>query len=283
VIVARGSSDNAARYAQHLMGRFWRIPVALATPSLHTLYDAPPRYDGALVIGISQSGASPDVASVVAAASAQGALTIALTNEVSSPLAEAARHVVPLHTGAELSVAATKTYTSSLAAVAALVAGPAAVRDVPAAMARQLARSVPEYDWERVAVLGRGANYGTAFEAALKLSELTGAVAVPWSSADFLHGPIAIVGPGFPVLAFAPSGPAYAGLREVIVAARARGADVCVVSDVGEAQIELEPLAEWLSPLVAVIPAQQLAVGASERLGRDVDRPEGLQKVTLTS
>jgi len=153
-------------------------------------------------------------------------------------------------------------------------------------MARQLEHEVPAEaaaSWERLAVIGRGANYGTAFEAALKLSELTGALAVPWSAADFLHGPIAIVGAGFPVLAFAPSGAAYAGMREVIDAAAARGADVCVVSDVGEPAIALEPIEEWLSPLVAVIPAQQLAIGASERLGRDVDRPRGLRKVTLTS
>jgi glucosamine--fructose-6-phosphate aminotransferase (isomerizing) len=116
----------------------------------------------------------------------------------------------------------------------------------------------------------------------LKLSELAGAVAVPASAADFLHGPIAIVGDGFPVLAFAPSGPAYAGMREVIDAVAARRADVTVVSDVGSPRIALEPTEEWLSPLVAVIPAQQLAVAASERLGRDVDRPHGLQKVTLT-
>src|SRR4051794_5195035 len=206
VIAARGSSDNAARYAQHLMGRFWGIPVALATPSLHTLYEAPLRYDDALVIGISQSGASPDVAGVVSEATAQGALTIAITNAPDSPLARAAQHVIGLQTGEERSVAATKTYTASLPAVAGLVSRPEALLRVRDAMARQLEPDVPAEAaaaWQRLAVIGRGANYGTAFEAALKLSELTGAVAAPWSSADFLHGPIAIVDAGFPILAFA--------------------------------------------------------------------------------
>jgi glucosamine--fructose-6-phosphate aminotransferase (isomerizing) len=287
VIAARGSSDNAARYAQHLMGRFWGIPVALATPSLHTLYETPLRYDDALVIGISQSGASPDVAGVVSSATAQGALTIAITNEPDSPLATAAQHVIGLQAGPERSVAATKTYTASLAAVAALVSGTDALAHVPDAIARQLEHEVPSEvaaRWERLAVIGRGANYGTAFEAALKLSELTGAVAAPWSSADFLHGPIAIIEPGFPILAFAPSGPTLAGMRELLTVAGERGAELTVVSDAPlDGRIPLEPVPEWLSPLVAVIPAQLLAVGAAEHLGRDVDRPTGLQKVTRTS
>jgi glucosamine--fructose-6-phosphate aminotransferase (isomerizing) len=290
VIAARGSSDNAARYAQHLFGRYWGMPVALATPSLHTLYDASLDYRDALVIGISQSGASPDVAGVVAAATEQGAITVAIANEPDSLLGRSARHMIPLGTGPERSVAATKTYTASLGAIAAL----AGVNDeelaqVPEAMARQLAVEVPfeaAAGWQQLAVVGRGVAYGTAFEAALKLSELTGVIAAPWSSADFLHGPIAIVEPGFPILAIAPSGPTLDGMRELLAAARSRGADVTVIADdpsvVGR-RIALEPVPEWLSPLVAVIAAQLLAVGAAEHLGRDVDRPTGLQKVTLTS
>jgi glucosamine--fructose-6-phosphate aminotransferase (isomerizing) len=155
-------------------------------------------------------------------------------------------------------------------------------------MARQLEREVPGKEaagWERLAVVGRGVAYGTAFEAALKLSELTGVIAAPWSTADFMHGPIAIVEPGFPILAIAPSGPTLEGVRELLAAARERGADTTVISDAGldGRRIALEAVPEWLSPLVAVIPAQQLAVGAAEHLGRDVDRPTGLNKVTLTS
>jgi glutamine---fructose-6-phosphate transaminase (isomerizing) len=292
VIAARGSSDNAARYAQHLMGRFWGIPVALATPSLHTLYEAPLHYDGALVIGISQSGASPDVAGVVAAAAAQGALTIAITNEPDSPLARAAQHVIGLQTGPERSVAATKTYTASLAAVAALVCGTEALFPIPEAMARQLEHEVPEAraaGWERLAVIGRGANYATAFEAALKIKELAGVAAEPASPADFLHGPVAMLDPGFPVLAILPAAPAGAVVRDVLAAAHARDADVTVIAGDDyaprrdERLLAVEPGPEWLSPLSAVVPAQLLAVGAAERRGVDVDRPVGLQKVTRTT
>ncbi len=284
VIAARGSSDNAARYAQHLFGRRWAMPVGLATPSLHTLYDTPPDYREALVIGISQSGASPDVAAVVATATAQGAVTIAITNEPGSALAQAARHVIELRTGPERSVAATKTYTASLGAIAALAGED--MTGVADAMGRQLAREVPAdvaAGWKRLVVVGRGVAYGTAFEAALKLSELTGMVAVPYSTADFLHGPIAIVEPGFPILAIAPSGPTLEGIRELLE--RASDADVTVITDaeLPGRRIDLESVPEALSPLVAVIPAQQLAVGAAEALGKDVDRPTGLKKVTLTS
>src|SRR3954447_15847382 len=234
-IAARGASDNVARYAQHLFVRFWGMPVALATPSLHTLYDADLDYRDALVIGISQSGASPDVAGVVKAATAAGAVIVAITNEPGSLLAESATHVIELHTGQERSVAATKTYTASLGAVAALVGvEPRELAGVPDAMARQLDAPVPDQDaagWQRLAVVGRGVVYGTAFEAALKLSELTGVIAAPYSTADFMHGPIAILEPGFPVLAIAPSGPTLAGMRELLTAASSRGADVTVISD----------------------------------------------------
>ncbi len=132
VIAARGTSDNAARYAQHVLGRLYGLPVALASPSLHTIYGAHVRYAGAVAIGISQSGASPDVVAVLAAAREQGCVTVALTNDPGSPLAAAATHVIPLQAGVEASVAATKTYTASLAAVA--VAGGAARRRAPRAI-----------------------------------------------------------------------------------------------------------------------------------------------------
>jgi glucosamine--fructose-6-phosphate aminotransferase (isomerizing) len=292
VIAARGSSDNAARYAQHVLGRLCGLPVALATPSLHTVYDAPMRYTDGLVIGISQSGASPDVVAVLAAARAQGCVTVAITNDPASPMAATATHVIALHAGAEESVAATKTYTTSLAVAAALAAGmagdPGKTRElagVPDALDRQLARlggidaaAEGAADWTRLAVIGRGANYATAFEAALKIKELVGVAAEPASPADFLHGPVAMLDPGFPVLAIAPSG--SAALDDVLAAAREREADVTVI---GAGGLTVEPVPEWLSPLCAVVPAQLLAVGAAERRGLDVDRPIGLQKVTRTT
>jgi glutamine---fructose-6-phosphate transaminase (isomerizing) len=297
VLAARGTSDNAARYAQHVLGRILRLPVVLATPSLHTLYDAPPRYADAVVIGISQSGASPDIVSVVAEGTKQGALTAAITNAPSSPLAGAAQHVIDLGAGEERSVAATKTYTASLAAIAALVAsGDAAltadVERLPDALAAQLeltgdaASAVrAAADWQRLTVVGRGAHYATAFEGALKIRELAGIVAEPYSPADLLHGPIAAVGPRQPLLAIAPAGPTEESMREVVAAARERGARVAAIGHdrtLGDPFLELVDIPEWLGPVVAIVPAQLLAVGLAEERGVDVDAPFGLSKITLT-
>jgi glucosamine--fructose-6-phosphate aminotransferase (isomerizing) len=298
VLAARGTSDNAARYAQHVLGRILRLPVVLATPSLHTLYDAPPRYDDAVVIGISQSGESPDVVSVVADATRQGALTAAITNAPASPLAGAAGHVIDLEAGEERSVAATKTYTASLAAIAALAASGDAelatqAQGLPEELAAQLALSGGDAPhavreaagWQRLTVVGRGAHYATAFEAALKIRELAGIVAEPYSPADLLHGPIAAVGPDQPLLAVAPAGPTEQSMREVIAAARERGARVAAIghdAELGDPFLELVDIPEWLAPVVAIVPAQLLAVGVAERRGVDVDAPFGLSKITLT-
>jgi glutamine---fructose-6-phosphate transaminase (isomerizing) len=314
VLAARGTSDNAARYAQHVLGRILRLPVVLAAPSLHTLYDAPPRYADAVVIGISQSGASPDIVTVVAEGTKQGALTAAITNAPSSPLAGAAQHVIDLGAGEERSVAATKTYTASLAAIAALAASgdaglTAEVERLPGALAAQLALTAgggsnsercprapaatgdvgdavrAAADWQRLTVVGRGAHYATAFEAALKIRELAGIVAEPYSPADLLHGPIAAVGPRQPLLAIAPAGPTEQSMREVVAAARERGARVAAIGHdrtLGDPFLELVDIPEWLSPVVAIVPAQLLAVGLAEERGVEVDAPFGLSKITLT-
>lgn len=296
VLAARGTSDNACRYFQHLLGRLCGLPVALASSSLHTLYDADLRYRDALVVGVSQSGASPDVVSVLEAAGGPDALTIAVTNDPDSPLAQCARHVVELHAGFEASVAATKTYTTSLGVLAALAAEIAAepgllreLHEMPGALERQLAREgIADVahrlsELERLAVLGRGPNYATAFEAALKLKELAGIAAEPTSPADFLHGPVAIVNRGVPVLAFAISGPALATVSEALDVVRLRGGTVVVIGDSGgSSDLVVERVPEWLSPLVAVIPAQQLAAELAALHGADIDRPYGLSKVTRT-
>jgi glucosamine--fructose-6-phosphate aminotransferase (isomerizing) len=297
VVAARGSSDNAARYAQHVLGRMLRLPVVLATPSLHTLYDAPPRFIDALVIGISQSGASPDVVSVVAEGARQGAMTVAITNDGSSPLAAAATHVLDLGAGEERSVAATKTYTASLAAIAALAAeGDGALCEdlalLPGALAEQLALTgdaeaavAAGAGWERLTVVGRGAHYATAFEAALKIRELAGIVAEAYSPADLLHGPIATIGHGQPLLAVAPAGPTEGSMRELIATARERGARVAAIGHdaaLGDPFLGLVDVPEWLGPVAAIVPAQLLAVGLAERRGVDVDAPFGLSKITMT-
>ena len=220
-LAARGSSDHAGVYAQYLLGSRNRLPVALAAPSLFTMYPGSPRLGNALVVGISQSGQSPDIVSVIAEGRRQGALTMAITNDTASPLAQAAELTQGVHAGPERAVAATKTYTTELLALAALsvaMAGSeksdlAALAQVPAAARAALGL---EAEAERIArehrqmahcvVLGRGYNYATAQEWALKLKEMAYVFTDVYSTADFLHGPIAVIEPGFPVLAVAPRG-----------------------------------------------------------------------------
>jgi glucosamine--fructose-6-phosphate aminotransferase (isomerizing) len=293
VIASRGSSSNAALYGQYLFGRAQRVPVAFATPSLYTLYEQPPRLEGALVIGISQSGRSPDVRAVVEEAARQGRPTIALTNTPDSPLALAADAVLPMEAGEEQSVAATKTYLNSLGALALLFTAStrdaqafAELRAMPDAVAAQLERSWR--DVEAVEPLGggtvvaRGVNFGTAHEIALKMRELSGLLFEAYSAADLMHGPVAAIREGWPVLAVAPSGPAHASMREAIESVRARRARVVVLSDDGDATLPLVRVPEWVSPLTAVIPGQLLARRLAQLGGADIDRPGGLSKVTLT-
>jgi len=303
LIASRGSSSNVARYAQYLLGRAHRVPVAFATPSLYTLYGQPPRLDGALVVGISQSGESPDVNAVIGEARAQGRPTVALTNVPSSPLGSAVDEVLALEAGVEQSVAATKTYVNSLGAIALLFATStgdegalAELRRVPDQLARQLDRSREEAGQidrlgpvEGGTVIARGVNYGTSFEIALKIRELSGLLFEAYSAADLMHGPVAAIAPGWPVIAVAPSGPALWSVEEALRSVSARGARPIVIADDervlrrGEVRLALEPgVPEWLSPLLAVVPGQFVALRLSQLRGIDVDRPLGLSKITLT-
>ena len=306
VIAARGTSDNAARYAKYLFGATNRLPVALATPSLFSIYHTPPRLRDALVLGVSQSGQSPDIVAVVEEGRRQGALTVAVTNAPVSPLAQAADHVLPLDAGEERAVAATKTYTAQLAALALLavqLAGDAereerlsALRSVPEAMEKTLALEEPialaaqryAYATECL-VLGRGYNYATAFEIALKLKELTYVVAQAYSSADFRHGPVAIVERGFPAVVIAPQGAVYPDVLALTRELTAREAELIVISGQDEAlQLARTPLRlpvvlpEWLSPFTCVVPGQLLALHVTLAKGYDPDHPRGLKKVTET-
>ena len=195
--------------------------VALAAPSTITLYGARPNMADALVVGISQSGRSPDIVAVVEEARRQGALTVALTNDADSPLAETADHVVDLRAGPELATAATKTYTTELLAAALLSTAldppspqeTADLAGLPALMSAALAAEPHARDLaaahaerQRAVVLGRGYSYASAREWALKLQEMALVAAMPYSAADFEHGPLALAEPGLPVLAVAPSG-----------------------------------------------------------------------------
>ncbi len=303
LIAARGSSDNAARYAQYLFQIVNEVPVALATPSVFSLYHRAPNLEGALVLGISQSGQSPDVVSVLEEARRQGRPTIAITNDPHSPLAQTAQFDLDLRTGPEKAVAATKTYTASLLAMALLSNALAKdqtafieIQHLPAQVQEAIEQNMlligrmERYRYmQHGAVIGRGYNYSTAFEVALKIKELSGITTVPYSSADFLHGPVASLAKGYPLLAIAPQGVMVADMTALIQRAKALEAELVVISDQVElcalAQLALplpQGLPEWLSPIVAVIPGQILAWQIALSRGADPDRPQGLTKVTET-
>jgi glucosamine--fructose-6-phosphate aminotransferase (isomerizing) len=302
-IAARGTSDNAARYAQYAFGALLRLPVMLATPSLHTLYQSPPDLSRALVIGISQSGRSDDVRQVLDDARGQGALTLAITNAPESPLAQNAAHHLDIGAGEERSVAATKTYTAQLAAMALLTAalsGNSAQLDELAQMpghiratleaSGEVARHAQRYRYmDHCVALGRGYNFCTAFEINLKLQELCYIPGHGYSEADFRHGPIAMIAPGFPVVVIAPADRTLPLVRDLLAKLREREAESIVISDddaalaLGTWGVRLPSgIPEWLTPIAAVIPGQVLAKEVALVKGYPVDAPRGLSKVTVT-
>ena len=303
LIVSRGSSSNVARYMQYLFGTVNRLPVSFATPSLYTVYDAPPRLSSAAAIGISQSGASPDVVAVLTEARKQNRPTLAITNDPKSPLGQAADWILPLHAGEERAVAATKTYLNSLAAIgllSTLAVGDKRrlhdLRAIPGAVADQIERSLAAAggldryrEVESGSVIARGVNYGTAFEIALKIRELSGAPFEAFSSADLMHGPIAAVKTGRPAIVIAPSGKTLASMRAAVADVRARGSEVIAISDdrnflsaADTAFPLVRKVPEWLSPFLTVIPGQVAAVHLARLRGADIDSPAGLSKITLT-
>lgn len=301
VIAARGSSDNAARYAEYLWGAHNRLSVALAAPSLYTLYESPPDLEGSLVIGISQSGESPDLLAVLEAATAQGRPTLSITNNPESPLARAADCHLHLSAGEELAVAATKSYTSQLLAVAGLSAALAggsepseSLRLVPDAVARSLEqmdsirRGVETLtNHTRCVVIGRGYNHSTADEWALKIAELAYLVAQPFSAADFRHGPLAMAEDDLVVLAVATKGPLFQDVADLIETVQTRGARVVAISDRGDCPADVlillaHEVPEWLSPIPATVAAQVFSHQLAVARGLDPDHPRGLRKVTKT-
>ena len=301
VVAARGTSDHAAIYAQYILGARNGLLVAPAAPSLYSLYGAPPKVGSAVVIGISQSGRSPDVVSVLEQSRAASALTVAITNERDSELAAAADHVIELRAGAELAVAATKTYLAEIAVLAMLSSAlsgdaesAAELQAVPAALRRALEEEPTierlAIEWateDGCAVIARGFHYATAREWALKLKELARVLADPYSAADFQHGPIALLGPGYAVLAIATSGPALPGMVEQLARYGAGGARLLILSDVASVRdlgdgIAVPTVPEWLSPLVAIVPAQLFAYHLARARGLDTETGRNLNKVTLT-
>lgn len=301
LIAARGTSDNAARYAQYVWGMRNALSVALTTPSLFSLYERPPSLEGALVMGISQSGESPDIVSVLEEGRRQKRPTVAITNHPDSPLAETADVVVPLRAGPETAVAATKTYTAELAVVAAISEAIERQTDslsglpMLAAAALEMgtaaqAAAASVENVEHAAVLGRGFNLATAFEWALKMQELSYVVAQPFSTADFLHGPVAVVDSGYPVLAVVADGPAAGDVTDALRRAIDRGAPTVVVTnsplttDLGGQALTFDSyIEEWLTPIPAIIIGQLFTYHLALHQGNDPDSPRGLSKVTRTT
>jgi glucosamine--fructose-6-phosphate aminotransferase (isomerizing) len=303
-LAARGTSDNAGRYANYLLGAHNGFPLALAAPSLFTYYKKPPRLKNALVIGISQSGQSPDIVSVLDEGKRQGCLTLAITNDERSPLAKSADFVMDIQAGREKAVAATKTYTSQLMSVAMLSAALSGdgshweeLSEIPRWMKSALKQdaliedAAQRYRYiDQTVVLGRGFNYATAFEWALKLKELTYIIAEPYSSADFAHGPIAMVESGYPVFAVAPTGKVFNSMLMMLRRLHADiDAELVVISNdrkaLSFAQVGLTIPAnvpEWLSPLVSILPAQLFAYHLTRAKGYDTEKPRSIRKVTET-
>ncbi len=303
-LTARGTSDNAGRYANYLLGGMNGLPLALATPSLFTYYHKPPRLHGALLLGISQSGQSPDIVSVMEEGRRQGCMTLAITNAPDSPLAKAAEFVLDMQVGPELAVAATKTYTAELMSIAMLSAAlnPQGVQWDALGKVPSWVRQATEHDEairaaverykyvNHCVVLGRGYNYATAFEWALKLKELCYVEAEPYSPADFQHGPIAMVERGFPVMAMVVAGPVADSLLSMLKELKQELlAEVLVVSNLPEALSLSKPsfalsndIPETLTPLVGIVPGQLMAYHLTQVKGYDPEKPRTIQKVTET-
>ncbi|MCE5291259.1 MAG: SIS domain-containing protein [Nocardiaceae bacterium] len=280
--VARGTSDHAALYAKYLVEIHHQLPAGLVSPSAITVYGARPKLQDVLYVAVSQSGGSPDLVKSVSVAREQGALTVAVTNNRESALAEAAELHIDVLAGPELSVAATKTYTAELLALYELfVGGDAAalpplgeqvlLNDEAVVTAAQRYRFA-----QRLITTARGYSYPTAREAALKLMETSYLSAQAFSGADLLHGPLATVDPQVPVIAIVPNNAGGHAMGPVLQRLEERHADILRVGE------KLPDVADPLSPLLEILPLQQLALHLALARGGNPDEPRGLFKVTET-
>lgn len=304
-LTARGTSDNAGLYAKYLLGLHNGLPIALAAPSLFSIYHQPPALRGCAVLGISQSGESPDIVAVLQEARVQGVPTISITNASNSPLAQLSDMVIDIGAGEEKAIAATKSYTGQLMAIAMLSAALAEsedrhqelvslssrIEDVLQIEAEIEDAAAQFVDITHGVVLGRGYNYATAYEWSLKMKELAYVVAEPYSSADFLHGPIALVDDGFPVFALVQTGSMFDEMSSLVERLKFRhGARTIVVTNEAEcfdySDVILptpSDVPEHLSPIVSIVPAQLFSYHLACKKGLDPESPRGLTKVTQTT
>jgi glucosamine--fructose-6-phosphate aminotransferase (isomerizing) len=302
VLVARGSSDNAALFGRYLLEITTGIPVSLSAPSVHTIYGARLKLDHALVVGVSQSGEGEDINRVLENAREGGAYTVGITNEPNSTMTRLVDEALLTHGGRERSVAATKTFTGQMLLfymlAAELSAGTPALsfEAIPELVNRALEQKpailelVQRYVFmENCVVVGRGLAYANAYELALKLMETCYVVAERFSSADFLHGPLAMVERHFPVILFAPPGVMLPGVKNLIQRLRELKADtLAITSDLEAASmcsrsiIMPREIDEFLAPIPYIVPGQLFAALLAEAKGLDPDAPRSLSKVTRT-
>jgi glucosamine--fructose-6-phosphate aminotransferase (isomerizing) len=302
VLVARGSSDNAALFGRYLLEITTGVPVSLSAPSVHTLYKAKLRLEHALVIGVSQSGEGEDINRVLENARNCGACTVGITNEPGSSMTRLVDETLLMHGGRERSVAATKTFTGQMMLFYMLGAelGGHSIRlsynAIPDFTARALEQQpailelVQRYVFmENCVVVGRGLAYANAYELALKLMETCYVVAERFSSADFLHGPLAMVERHFPVILFAPPGVMLSGVKDLIERLRELHADtLCITGDLETAAsctrsiVMPREIDEFLAPIPYMIPGQLFAALLAEAKGLNPDAPRSLSKVTRT-
>ncbi len=294
LIAARGTSDHAGLYAKYLAEIQMQLPAGLVSPSTLTLYGARPDMRAVLFVGVSQSGRSPDLVGSMTVARECGALTIAVTNSPDSPLAQAAEIAVDVQAGTERAVAATKTYTAQLLALHLLFSGPDAARDaarVPDAAARTLAATSDDElanvagglkDAQRIVVTARGYSYPTAREAALKLMETSYLSAQPFSGADLLHGPLAMIDRSVPVIAITSPGRGGHAMLPVLERLAEVETQVLRVGDDQRLAVSSDGIPEQLLPVLEILPLQRLAWRLALDRGIDPDRPRRLSKITKT-
>lgn len=301
ILVARGTSDNAAVWGKYYIESHVKIPVSLSAPSLYTIYHKPPILKNSLVIAISQSGESEDICEVVREANSQNAFTIGIINKPKSKLENLSKRTFLLSAGEEKSIAATKTYLVELGTLYFLVNFwvekdnsnefnnlISSLKEVVEREEEIREKTVPYKFMEHCAILGRGYNLASALEMALKLKETSYILAEPYSSADFLHGPLALAVHGFPIFFFVPKGESLSHSQEVIKLLEEKEVDLFLFSNEKSLANKYNGffinsnIPEAITPILFILPVQFFAYYLTTLKGLDPDHPRYLKKITIT-